>query len=67
MTQQLPQPVPQNVPTPAKSVIPPTAGEVITSMATGNSYTMGEKIGGDFSGSFLPAKISGKTTSRLRF
>jgi eukaryotic-like serine/threonine-protein kinase len=30
---------------PAKSVIPPTSGEVITSEATGNSYTMGDKIG----------------------
>ena len=28
---------------PAKMVIPPAPGEVITSLATGNSYTMGEK------------------------
>jgi len=30
---------------PADWVTPPTVGEVITSVATGNSYTMGEKIG----------------------
>lgn len=30
---------------PADWVIPPTPGEVITSETTGNSYTMGEKIG----------------------
>jgi len=30
---------------PAKSVIPPAPGEVITSEATGNTYTMGEQIG----------------------
>lgn len=30
---------------PADWVTPPTPGEVITSLATGNSYTMGEKIG----------------------
>lgn len=40
---------PQQPPVPAvastKSVIPPQPGEVIASMATGNSYTMGEKIG----------------------
>lgn len=45
MTQQLPQPAPQNILPPAKIVVPPSVGEVITSMATGNSYTMGEKIG----------------------
>jgi len=30
---------------PADWVTPPTEGEVITSMSTGNTYTMGEKIG----------------------
>ncbi len=30
---------------PVKSVIPPTSGEAITSELTGNTYTMGEKIG----------------------
>lgn len=45
MTEQLPQPNPQNILPPAKMAIPPSIGEVITSMATGNSYTMGEKIG----------------------
>lgn len=45
MTQQLPQPEPQNILLPAKMAIPPSIGEVITSMLTGNSYTMGEKIG----------------------
>ncbi len=30
---------------PTKSVIPPTVGEVITSLATNNSYVMGEQIG----------------------
>lgn len=35
---------------PAKMVIPPTAGEVITSLATGNSYTMGERIGEGYFG-----------------
>lgn len=37
-------------PPPAKRVIPPTPGEVITSLATGNSYTMGEKIGEGYFG-----------------
>ncbi|MBU4257606.1 MAG: protein kinase [Candidatus Omnitrophica bacterium] len=45
MTEQLPQPNPQNILPLAKMAIPPSIGEVITSMATGNSYTMGEKIG----------------------
>lgn len=31
--------------TPPKRAIPPAVGEVITSLATGNTYTMGEKIG----------------------
>jgi serine/threonine-protein kinase len=31
--------------TPSKAVIPPRVGEVITSLATGNTYTMGEMIG----------------------
>ena len=30
---------------PEKCVVPPTKGEVITSLSTGNRYTMGEKIG----------------------
>lgn len=46
MTQQLPQPTQQ----PSKAVIPPIAGEVITSIATGNTYTMGESIGEGFFG-----------------
>lgn len=33
------------VATPSKQVIQPSVGEVITSLATGNTYTMGEKIG----------------------
>src|SRR3989304_6699504 len=35
---------------PAKSVIPPAQGEVITSSLTGNTYTMGDKIGEGFFG-----------------
>lgn len=35
---------------PAKMVIPPTPGEVITSLATGNTYTMGEQIGEGYFG-----------------
>jgi serine/threonine-protein kinase len=34
-----------NQQTPSKQVIAPGVGEVITSLATGNTYTMGEKIG----------------------
>ena len=30
---------------PAKQAIAPKPGEVITSLATGNTYTIGEKIG----------------------
>lgn len=30
---------------PAKKAVPPSLGEVITSLATGNTYTMGERIG----------------------
>lgn len=48
MTQQLPQPTPQ--PPSTKMVIPPSSGEVITSLATGNTYTMGEKIGEGYFG-----------------
>lgn len=48
MTEQLPQPVPQQPP--AKMVVPPSIGEVITSLATNNSYTMGEKIGEGYFG-----------------
>lgn len=35
---------------PEKRVIPPVAGEIITSLTTGNSYTMGEKIGEGYFG-----------------
>jgi serine/threonine-protein kinase len=52
---------------PAKMVVPPTPGEVITSLATGNTYTMGNPIGEghfglvfscvDFWGNDLAAKI----------
>lgn len=35
---------------PARSVVPPIVGEVITSQATGNSYTMGEQIGEGYFG-----------------
>lgn len=45
MTQQLPQPNPQNISPSVKIAVQPSVGEIITSMATGNSYTMGEKIG----------------------
>lgn len=45
MTQQLPQDNPQKISPPAKMAVPPSVGEIITSLATGNSYTMGEKIG----------------------
>src|SRR3990172_11787 len=41
--------VPPPIPT-AKSVIPPAQGEVITSSLTGNTYTMGDKIGEGFFG-----------------
>lgn len=43
--QQPPQPNPQNISPPVKMAIPPSEGEVITSLATGNTYTMGTKIG----------------------
>jgi len=43
---QAPPPEEVRPPTPAaKVVIPPSPGEVITSFATGNTYTMGEQIG----------------------
>lgn len=45
MTQQLPQDNPQKISPPAKMAVPPSLGEIITSLATGNSYTMGENIG----------------------
>ena len=46
MTQQLPQPIPfPNSPPPVKRTVPPSAGEIITSLATNNTYTMGDKIG----------------------
>jgi eukaryotic-like serine/threonine-protein kinase len=35
---------------PAKTVIPPAPGEVITSLATGNTYTMGERLGEGYFG-----------------
>jgi serine/threonine protein kinase len=38
------------VPPPAARVIPPTPGQTITSELTGNTYTMGEKIGEGFFG-----------------
>jgi serine/threonine protein kinase len=52
----VPQPIAAEVPSevvpirPADWVTPPVAGEIITSMATGNSYTMGQKIGEGFFG-----------------
>lgn len=36
---------PERATTPAEWVTPPKPGEVITSITTGNTYTMGEKIG----------------------
>jgi len=45
MTEQLPQPNPPIALLSTKMAIPPAIGEVITSILTGNSYTMGEKIG----------------------
>ncbi len=35
---------------PAWNVVPPQVGEVITSLATGNTYTMGERIGEGYFG-----------------
>lgn len=46
--QNLPQPVapqPAAAPPPVKKVIPPAAGELITSLQTGNTFTMGQQIG----------------------
>jgi eukaryotic-like serine/threonine-protein kinase len=43
-------PLPSSVTPPAAFVIPPTPGETITSELTGNTYTMGEKIGEGFFG-----------------
>lgn len=40
-----PEQQPTTATPPAKRVVPPQPGEVITSMATGNSYTMGDRIG----------------------
>ena len=48
MAEQLPQPILQQPP--AKMVIPPSVGEVITSLATNNTYTIGDKIGEGFFG-----------------
>ena len=52
---------------PAKMAVPPASGEVITSLATGNTYTMGNLIGEgyfglvfscvDFWGNDLAAKV----------
>ncbi|MBI4193573.1 MAG: serine/threonine-protein kinase [Betaproteobacteria bacterium] len=42
---QPPAPISQPSPEPVKRAIQPIRGEVITSLATNNSYTMGEKIG----------------------
>ena len=45
MTQQLPEPAsPQSIPQ-VRMMVPPSVGEVITSLATNNTYTMGVKIG----------------------
>jgi len=44
------QPIAQQATPPAKVVVPPSIGEVITSLATKNSYTMGEKIGEGYFG-----------------
>ena len=38
------------LPVPEKRVIPPAKGEVITSLSTSNSYTMGDQIGEGFFG-----------------
>lgn len=43
-------PVPEVVLPPSKMVVPPVPGELITSLATNNTYTMGEKIGEGFFG-----------------
>lgn len=40
-----PSAAPPPEPLPEKAAVPPTAGEVITSMATGNTYTFGEELG----------------------
>lgn len=40
-----PEQQPTTATPPAKRVVPRQPGEVITSMATGNSYTMGDRIG----------------------
>jgi eukaryotic-like serine/threonine-protein kinase len=45
-----PEATPEVPARPADWVTPPIEGEVITSLATGNSYTMGEKIGEGFFG-----------------
>jgi len=45
METQLPRSTPLNIVPPVKTVVPPSVGEVITSLATGNTYTMGNKIG----------------------
>lgn len=46
MTDQNPEPVTPVQPASAtKTVVPPQPGEVITSLATGNTYTIGDQIG----------------------
>jgi len=47
---QIPTPVVSPIEVPAKSVVPPSSGEVIESEMTGNSYTMGEGIGEGYFG-----------------
>jgi serine/threonine-protein kinase len=42
-------PISPSIP-PAKMVVPPTSGEVITSLATSNTYTMGDQIGEGYFG-----------------
>lgn len=46
------QAIPEGAVVPAvpKMVVPPSPGEVITSLSTGNSYTMGDQIGEGFFG-----------------
>lgn len=45
MNQKVPEINPQIPKSPSKIVVHPSPGEVIISLATGNTYTMGEKIG----------------------
>ena len=52
--------VPAPIP-PAKVVVPPAPGEVITSLTTGNTYTMGNQIGEGYFGVFLVVLTFGVT------